>query len=219
MGGCRPAVLLSLLVCTGLRPSEAFELRRGLRRSSPGLVTWKVVSRAVAKRCAPRGKSRPRRLWPACTTRAPTNSRVVVSVRAPGRGWRVAGRMERPSRGPHDSSHAGRARRSARSRSRGRGGSGPSLSPSLSTSSGSEWRPCASAAATACADFTRRASCGGSPTTTSKKGHPRAFSSCSPTWAQLGTKWRLRGWARVRLTSLLPRCGDGSPHGPSQDLE
>ena len=60
MGGCRPAVLLSLLVCTGLRPSEAFELRRGLRRSSPGLVTWKVVSRAVAKRCAPRGKSRPR---------------------------------------------------------------------------------------------------------------------------------------------------------------
>ena len=59
MGGCRPAVLLSLLVCTGLRPSEAFELRRGLRRSSPGLVTWKLVSRAVAKRCAPGGKSRP----------------------------------------------------------------------------------------------------------------------------------------------------------------
>ena len=60
MGGCRPAILLSLLVCTGLRSSEAFELRRGLRRSSPGLVTWKVVSRAVAKRHAHRaGKDAP----------------------------------------------------------------------------------------------------------------------------------------------------------------
>jgi integrase len=64
MGGCRPAVLLSLLVCTGLRPSEAIELRRGLQRTSPGLVAWKVVSRAVAKRHAHRaGKVAPVVIW------------------------------------------------------------------------------------------------------------------------------------------------------------
>ena len=40
MGGCRPAILLSLLVCTGLRSSEAFELRRGLGLGlGLGLVT------------------------------------------------------------------------------------------------------------------------------------------------------------------------------------
>ena len=46
----RPVLLLGLLVCTGIRPGEAFQLQREIRRSSPGLVTWSVVSRAVAKR-------------------------------------------------------------------------------------------------------------------------------------------------------------------------
>ena len=59
--------LLGLLVCTGLNSSEAFEIKRGLRRSSPGIVTWKVVSRAVAKRQSPR-KSKEKRAfkiaWP-----------------------------------------------------------------------------------------------------------------------------------------------------------
>ena len=75
MGGCRPAFLLSLLVCTGLRPSEASELRRSLRRSTPGLVTWKVVSRAVAKRRAHQaGKSRPR-YGRHASTRSPTTQK------------------------------------------------------------------------------------------------------------------------------------------------